>query len=149
MSTSTETRRISLGKVARESYRALNALDESIDFDPALRDLIYLRASQINGCVYCIDAHSRDLLARGENERRLLAVAAWREAPFFDERERAALALTDAMTRLPKGGVPDEVYDEAARHFDEHELGRLMFSVIAINAWTRVGVTTRLALPDA
>jgi AhpD family alkylhydroperoxidase len=149
MSTSTETRRISLAKAARESYRALNALDESVDFDPALRDLINLRASQLNGCAFCVDMHSRDALSRGENERRVWAVAVWREAPFFDERERAALALTDAMTRLPEGGVPDEVYDEAARHFDEQELGQLMFSIIAINAWNRLGVTTRLALPDA
>ena len=75
------------------------------------------------------------------------AVAAWREAPFFDERERAAFALTDAMTRLPEGGVPDEVYEDAARHFDEHELGQLMFAIIAINSWNRVGVGTHLPLP--
>ena len=147
MSTSTETR-ISLSKVARESYRALNALDESVDFDPALRELVRLRASQINGCVFCIDMHSRDARAAGEDERRIWAMSAWREAPFFDDRERAAFALTEAMTRLPEGGVPDDVYDEAARHFDEHELGQLMFAVITINAWNRVGVTTRLPLPE-
>jgi AhpD family alkylhydroperoxidase len=147
MSTSTETR-ISLSKAARESYRALNALDESVDFDPALRDLVRLRASQINGCAFCVDMHSRDALAGGENERRVWAVAAWREAPFFDDRERAAFALTEAMTRLPEGGVPDDVYDEAARHFDEHQLGQLMFAIIAINAWNRVGVATRLPLPE-
>jgi len=147
MSTSTQTR-ISLGKVARESYRALDALDESVDFDPPLRELVRLRASQINGCAFCVDMHSRDALAGGENERRVWAVAVWREAPFFDERERAALALTEAMTRLPDAGVPDDVYDEAARHFDEHELGQLMFAIIAINAWNRVGVATHLPLPD-
>jgi AhpD family alkylhydroperoxidase len=147
MSTSTQTR-ISLGKVARESYRALAALDDSVDFDPALRELVRLRASQINGCAYCVDSHSRDALAGGEDERRVWAVAVWREAPFFDERERAALALTDAMTRLPEAGVPDDVYDEAARHFDEHELGQLMFAIIAINAWNRVGVSTHLPLPE-
>lgn len=147
MSTSTETR-ISLSKVARESYRALNALDESVDFDPALRELVRLRASQINGCVFCIDMHSHDARAAGEDERRIWAMSAWREAPFFDDRERAAFALTEAMTRLPEGGVPDDVYDEAARHFDEHELGQLMFAVITINAWNRVGVTTRLPLPE-
>jgi AhpD family alkylhydroperoxidase len=147
MSTSTE-RRIQLSKVARESYRALSALDDTVDFDPALRELVKLRASQLNGCAFCIDMHSRDALAGGENERRVWAVAAWREAPFFDERERAAFALTDAMTRLPEGGVPDEVYEEAARHFDEHELGQLMFAIITINAWNRVGVATRLPLPE-
>jgi AhpD family alkylhydroperoxidase len=147
MSTSTETR-IQLAKVARESYRALNALDESVDFDPALRELVKLRASQLNGCAFCVDMHSRDALAGGENERRVWAVAVWREAPFFDERERAAFALTEAMTRLPEGGVPDDIYEEAARHFDEHELGQLMFSIITINAWNRLGVATRLPLPD-
>jgi AhpD family alkylhydroperoxidase len=146
MSTSTQTR-ISLGKVARESYRALAALDDSVDFDPALRELVKLRASQINGCAFCVDMHSRDALAGGEDERRVWAVAVWREAPFFDERERAALALTEAMTRLPDAGVPDDVYDEAARHFDEHELGQLMFAIITINAWNRVGVGTHLPLP--
>jgi AhpD family alkylhydroperoxidase len=146
MSTSTQTR-ISLGKVARESYRALSALDDTIDFDPALRELVKLRASQINGCAYCVDTHSRDALAGGEDERRVWAVAVWREAPFFDERERAAFALTEAMTRLPDAGVPDDVYDEAARHFDEHELAQLMFAIIAINAWNRVAVPTHLPLP--
>jgi AhpD family alkylhydroperoxidase len=147
MSTSTQTR-ITLGNVARESYRALSALDDSVDFDPSLRELVKLRASQINDCAYCVDMHSRDALAGGEDERRVWAVAVWREAPFFDERERAALALTEAMTRLPDAGVPDDVYDEAARHFDEHELGQLMFAIIAINAWNRVGVSTHLPLPD-
>jgi AhpD family alkylhydroperoxidase len=147
MSTSTE-RRIQLGKVARESYRALSALDDTVDFDPALRELVKLRASQLNGCAFCIDMHSRDALAGGQTERRVWAVAAWREAPFFDERERAAFALTDAMTRLPEGGVPDEVYEDAARHFDEHELGQLMFAIVTINAWNRVGVATRLPLPE-
>ena len=147
MSTSTQTR-ITLGKVARESYRALSALDDSVDFDPPLRELVKLRASQINGCAFCVDMHSRDALAGGEDERRVWAVAVWREAPFFDERERAALALTEAMTRLPDAGVPDDVYDEAARHFDVHELGQLMFAIIAINAWNRVGVSTHLPLPD-
>jgi AhpD family alkylhydroperoxidase len=147
MSTSTQSR-ITLGKVARESYLALSALDDSVDFDPPLRELVKLRASQINGCAFCVDMHSRDALAGGEDERRVWAVAVWREAPFFDERERAALALTEAMTRLPDAGVPDDVYDEAARHFDEHELGQLMFAIIAINAWNRVGVGTHLPLPD-
>ena len=147
MTTSTQTR-ITLGKVARESYRALSALDDTVDLDPALRDLVKLRASQINGCAFCVDMHSRDALAGGEDERRVWAVAVWREAPFFDERERAALALTEAMTRLPDAGVPDDVYDEAARHFDEHELGQLMFAIITINAWNRVAVPTHLPLPD-
>src|SRR3954451_20939460 len=116
MSTSTE-RRIRLASVAREGYRALSALDDTVDFDPALRELVKLRASQLNGCAFCIDMHSRDALAGGQTERRVWAVAAWREAPFFDERERAAFALTDAMTRLPEGGGPHQGYEGGARHF--------------------------------
>jgi AhpD family alkylhydroperoxidase len=137
--------RISLSKVARDAYRALAALDDVVDFDPALRELVRLRASQLNGCTYCIDAHARDARAAGEDERRLWALTAWRETPFFSERERAALALTEAMTMLPQGGVPDDVYAAAAEQFDEHELGQLMFAIIAINAWNRVGVGTKMA----
>lgn len=137
--------RISLGKVARDAYRALGALDDMVDFDPALRELVRLRASQLNGCTYCIDLHARDARAGGEDERRLWALSAWRETPFFSDRERAALALTEAMTLLPERGVPDDVYVAAAEHFDEHELGQLMFAIVVINAWNRVGVGTRMA----
>ena len=137
--------RISLSKVARDAYRALAALDDVIDFDPALRELVRLRASQLNGCSYCIDAHARDARAGGEDERRIWALTAWRKTPFFSERERAALALTEAMTPLGADGVPDDVYAAAAEQFDEHELGQLMFAIIAINAWNLVGVGTKMA----
>jgi AhpD family alkylhydroperoxidase len=146
MSTSTQSR-ITLGKVARESYLALSALDDSVDFDPPLRELVKLRASQINGCAFCVDMHSRDALAGGEDERRVWAVAVWREAPFFDERERAALALTEAMTLLQVNGVPDDVYEDAARELSPEELGNLMGAIIAINAWNRVGVATGMQPP--
>jgi alkylhydroperoxidase family enzyme len=88
--------------------------------------------------------HARDALAAGESEQRIWTLSAWRTAPFFDERERAALALTEAMTRLPEGGVPDDVYAAAASHFSAEELGNLMGAIIAINAWNLVGVATRL-----
>jgi AhpD family alkylhydroperoxidase len=139
------TKRIALNQAARGVYRAIDALDASVDFDPTLRELVRIRASQLNGCSYCVDYHSGDARTAGEDERRIWAVAAWRDNPLFDERERAALALTDALTRLPEGGVPDDVYDEAALHFDETELGNLMGAIIAINAWNRVGVGTKLA----
>lgn len=139
--------RISLGKVARDVYRAIDALDGGVDFDPALRELVRLRASQINGCTYCIDMHATDARRAGESQRRLWSLAAWRKTPFFDDRERAALALTEALTRLSDGGVPDDVYDEAARHFDEAELGNLIGAIIAINAWTRVGIATAMQPP--
>src|SRR4051794_41908522 len=102
MSTSTE-RRIQLGKVARESYRALSALDDTVDFDPALRELVKLRASQLNGCAFCIDMHSRDALAGGQTGRRVWAGAAWREAPLFEERERGGVARTAGVARLSAG----------------------------------------------
>src|SRR6059036_2909042 len=111
------TKRISLGSAARDVYRAIAALDSSVDLDPTLQELIRIRASQINGCTYCIDSHSRDARRAGESERRIWALTAWRETPFFSDRERAALALTETLTRLPENGVPDDVYDAAARHF--------------------------------
>jgi AhpD family alkylhydroperoxidase len=137
--------RISLGSAAPAVYRAIDALDESVDFDPRLKELLRIRASQLNGCTYCIDYHSTDARRAGESERRIWALAAWRHTPFFDDRERAALALTEALTRMPEGGVPDEVYADAARHFDKRELGNLIGAIIAINAWNRVGVGTGLA----
>jgi AhpD family alkylhydroperoxidase len=137
-------KRIDLGSTARAVYRAIDALDQSVDFDPALRELVRLRASQINGCSYCMDMHARDALAAGESEQRLWTLSAWRTAPVFDERERAALALTEAMTRLPEDGVPDDVYAGAASHFSDEELGNLIGAIIAINAWNLVGVATGL-----
>jgi len=139
--------RISLASAAPEVYRAIAALDASIDLDPALVELVRVRASQINGCAYCIDLHSRDALRGGEDERRIWTLSAWRETPFFDDRERAALALVEALTRLTENGVPDDVYDDAARHFPGGELGHLIGAIIAINAWNRVGVGTGLGPP--
>jgi len=141
------TKRRSLSSTAPAVYSAIDALDESVDLDPALKELVRIRASQINGCTYCIDSHSRDARLAGESERRIWALTAWRESRFFDERERAALALTESLTRLPEAGVPNDVYDEAARRFSANELGNLIGAIIAINAWNRVGVATALAPP--
>jgi AhpD family alkylhydroperoxidase len=141
------TSRTPLNKTAREVYRAIDTLDESVDFDPSLRELVRLRASQLNGCAWCVDQHSRDARAAGEDERRLNTLSVWRETPFFDARERAALALTEAMTLLPENGVPDDVYGDAAREFSPVELGNLIGAIIAINAWNRVGVTTGMRPP--
>jgi AhpD family alkylhydroperoxidase len=151
--TATETRtpRLAVYRLQADASRAMNALDAAvadIGLEPSLRELVKLRASQINGCAYCVDMHSKDARRGGESEQRVYGLVAWREAPYYTPRERAALALTEAMTRLPDAGVPDDVYDEAARHFDEHELGQLMFAIIAINAWNRIGVGTHLPLPD-
>jgi AhpD family alkylhydroperoxidase len=140
--------RISLSSSAPDIYRAIAALDHSVDFDPALRELVRLRASQLNGCSYCVDGHATDARAAGESERRIWCLSVWRKTPFFADRERAALALTEALTDLPSQGVPGDVYEEAARHFPPDELANLIGAVIAINAWNRVGVGFAMA-PEA
>jgi AhpD family alkylhydroperoxidase len=111
----------------------------------ALTGLVHLRASQINGCSVCVDTHARDLQDEGEPDERIWAVGAWRDAPFYTAAERAALALTEAVTRLSDRAdpVPDEIYDEAARHFGEPELASLILHITLINAWNRLNVTTR------
>jgi AhpD family alkylhydroperoxidase len=139
-----EQPRISLKHASTEAYRAMIALDGAIDFDSQLGELVRLRASILNGCAYCVDMHTRDARAAGETEQRLYAVAAWPESPLFDERERAALALTDAVTLVHEGHVPRGVYDAAAERFDEGELAQLIWTIVAINAWNRVAVTTRM-----
>ena len=139
-----EQLRTDLGVQARAPYRAMIAFDDSIEFDPALRELVRVRASILNGCAYCVDMHTKDARAAGETEKRLYALAAWHEAPFFSERERAALALTDAVTLISVDHVPREVYDTAAEHFDEPELAQLIWAITAINAWNRVAVATRM-----
>jgi AhpD family alkylhydroperoxidase len=107
--------------------------------------LIEVRASQINGCSVCLDMHTRELKAAGETDERIFMIGAWREAPYFSDAERAALALTEAVTRLADSSdpIPDDVWDEAARHYDESQLGGLVVAIAAINAWNRINVTTR------
>jgi AhpD family alkylhydroperoxidase len=144
----TTTARISFNSAAPAIYRAIQALDASAELEPRLRELVRIRASQLNGCAFCVDMHCVDAQRAGEPDRRIFALAAWRESPFFDERERAALALTDALTRLAEGGVPDEVYGAAADVFGEDELARLIGVIIAINAWNRVAVGTTMQ-PEA
>jgi AhpD family alkylhydroperoxidase len=127
--------------------KAMNALDAASrhgDLDKGLAELVRIHASQINGCAYCVDMHSKDARAAGETEQRLYALSAWRETPFFTEQERAVLALTEALTRLADRGVPDDVYDEARRHLDEETLGKVIMAVVVINAWNRLGVVQRL-----
>jgi AhpD family alkylhydroperoxidase len=108
-----------------------------------LLDLVKTRASQINGCAWCLDMHSKDARARGETEQRLYLLSAWREAPFYSERERAALAWTEAVTQIATQGVSDELYAEARRHFDEKSLVDLTLAIVAINAWNRMNVAFR------
>ncbi len=148
MNTTTNLRdRVDIHRDARELYRAqlglVRAVSESA-LDPALSQLVRLRASQINGCAYCVDLHTRDALAGGESERRLFAVSAWRESPLFSERERSALALTEAVTLIADRGSPDEEYEAAARHFEPEELAALLYAIVLINGWNRLAVSTHM-----
>jgi len=133
-----EVERMNIDREAPQLTRALVVLEREISMDPVLRELVKLRASILNGCAYCIDMHTKGARKTGESEQRLYAVAAWHEAPFFSERERAALALTDAVTLLADTHVPAAVYDEAARHFNAEELAHLLWQIAAINAWNRI-----------
>ena len=116
---------------------------EASGLEPGLMELVKVRVSQMNGCAYCIDMHTKDARARGETEQRLYALDAWREAPFFSERERAALAWAEAVTRVADTHVPDEVYEEVRGQFEEPELVALTFAVITINSWNRLSISFR------
>jgi len=133
--------RVRIGREAPDAYRAMAAFDRAIQLDPGLRELVKIRASQLNGCAYCIDMHTRQAREAGESEARLYALAAWRESPLFDARERCALELTDAITKLPEHGVPDAIYERAAEHFNGQEIANLVLAVAAINAWNRIAVS--------
>jgi AhpD family alkylhydroperoxidase len=139
--------RIDLAKAAPDVYQAIVALNKAAahGLDPMVAELVKIRASQLNSCAFCLDMHAREARELGLSEQKLNGVGVWRETPFFTARERAALALAESVTRLGEHGVPDDVFDEAARRFDEDELPRLIAMIITINAWNRVGVTTRLS----
>ena len=141
--------RLAIGNVAPGAYRAVYGMEKYChdNVDPTLYKLIKLRASMVNGCSFCTDMHSREALEQGESSRRLFAVAAWHDAPFFTERERAALALTDSVTRLGEHGVPDEVWEPAAKAFTEEELGNLLVAIATINVWNRLSIATRTQPP--
>ena len=146
--TSFEEPRMEIGRAAPPLHRALVALGNDPDLDPRLRELVNLRASILNGCAYCINKHTKIARRAGETEQRLYAVAAWHEAPFFDDKERAALALTDAVTLISDEHVPRRVWEEASAHFEPDELAQLVWAITVINAWNRIGITMRM-LPAA
>jgi AhpD family alkylhydroperoxidase len=129
-------------------HAATRELDRA-GIEPLLRELVRIRASQLNGCAYCIDMHTKDARAAGETEQRLYALPAWRETPFFTGRERAALALTESVTLAAQTRVPDEDFAPAAAAFTEPELGALISLVVTINAWNAIGVSTRAWLPGS
>lgn len=129
-------------------YRSINAFDQAIELDPTLRELVKIRASQLNGCAYCIELHTRDARKAGESERRLYALAVWQESPLFTVRERAALELTDAVTKIGDAGVTDAVYDSAAEHFSQEELANLILAIAAINVWNRIAVSSHMVFAE-
>lgn len=147
----TQAPRLDLYKLWPEGGRAMYAFDKAVaasGLEPTLLELLKMRASQLNRCAYCIDMHTKDARVVGETDQRLHALSAWRETPFFSDRERAALALTEAITLVADGHVPDDVFDEAARHFSEDELAKLTYAVVVINGWNRLAITARLPVGD-
>jgi AhpD family alkylhydroperoxidase len=138
--------RIDFAKVNPEAMQAMYGLEGYVRQSGLEHSLLYLmklRASQINGCAYCVDMHTKDARANGETEQRLYAVTVWRDAPFFTERERAALAWTEAVTLLSQDRVPDEIFTYVRQHFNEKELVDLTMAIVAINGWNRLTVSFR------
>ena len=130
---------------------AMQALESQVRksrLEPSLLELVRMRASQINGCAYCLDMHSKDARAAGESEQRLYTLDAWRETPFFTDRERAALAWTEAVTLVSRDHVPDSVYEEVRQRFSEEELANLTLAVVAINGWNRLSISFRAVPGD-
>jgi AhpD family alkylhydroperoxidase len=138
--------RLNPQKVSPAAYQAMYGLEMFVrksNLEHSLIELVKMRASQINGCAYCIDMHSKDARAAGETEQRLYALNAWRETPFFTDRERAALAWTEAVTMVSRDQVPDPVYEEARQQFSDEELVVLTMAVVAINGWNRLAIAFR------
>ena len=144
--------RFDYAKVAPGANEAMRGLERHVrgsGFERSLIELVKIRASQLNGCAYCLDMHTKDARAAGESEQRLYVLAAWREAPFYSERERAALEWTEALTVLARDGVPDELYERTRRVFSELELVNLTTAIIAINGWNRLSVAFRSPEPGS
>lgn len=138
--------RLDYGKIAPGAMRAMYGLRDYLKeatLEQSLRELVKLRASQINGCAYCVDMHTKDARANGETEQRLYALVVWREAPFYTERERAALEWTEALTLISETHVPQEIYDTVKPHFSDKELADLTLEIVLINGWNRFAISFR------
>ncbi len=139
-------RRIDFERAAPGAMQAMRGLERyvrSCGLEPELLELVRLRASYLNGCAYCVDMHTKDARAAGESEQRLYAVPVWRETPFFTDRERAALAWTEAVTEVGRTGVPDSLFEEVHEHFGDAELVNLTLAIVTINGWNRLAVGFR------
>lgn len=135
--------RLNWYKTLPKGYKAMLELQKVVDeskIDHKLLELVKIRASQINGCAHCLEMHTKDAIALGEDEQRLHVLAAWREAPFYSEREKAALAWCESLTNISNTGAPDEVYEEVERLFSPEEIVELTISIVAINGWNRLAV---------
>jgi AhpD family alkylhydroperoxidase len=135
--------RIEFKNVVPAAYRAMLGLEEFVHksgLDPKLLELVKIRASQINGCAYCLDMHTKDARAGGESEQRIYLLDAWKESPFYSERERAALEWAETLTLLPERGAPDEIFDRVRKHFRDEEMVNLTMAIVAINGWNRLEV---------
>jgi AhpD family alkylhydroperoxidase len=139
--------RLDYMKVQPEAFQTLMNLEgyvKNSGLDHNLLELVKIRASQINGCAFCLDMHTKDALAMGETTQRLFLLNAWREAPFYTEAERAALALTEAVTKISDAGVPQELYEQVRQHFDEGQYVNLIMAINAINSWNRIAISTEM-----
>ncbi len=138
--------RLDYMKSAPDGFKAMTGLEQYVrqsGLEPALLELVKIRTSQINGCAFCLDMHTQDARAAGESEQRIHILSAWRETPFFNERERAALAWTETVTRVSETHVPDETYESVRQHFNEKELVDLTLAIVAINGWNRLAISFR------
>jgi len=143
-------RRLNFSETAPEIYQALRAAEKALrtgPLDPIIRELVKIRGSQLNGCLFCVDMHVHEALELGETQDRIFQLPVWRESSLYTGRERAALAYTDSATRAPEGGVPDDVWDEAASCFKTEELAALVGQVAIINAWNRIAAPTHAQPP--
>jgi len=139
------TKRIAIKKIEPKAYKAMLGLEKytaNTKLLPQLCELIKIRASQINGCAYCIDMHTQEALKIGETQRRVFALSAWKESPLFSERERAVLQITEEVTLVSQGGVKDETYKEVLRYYDENDLAQMIMQIVVINSWNRIAVST-------
>jgi AhpD family alkylhydroperoxidase len=143
MSATLRARRIAMDEMAPRLFAAMIRLEDAIELDERVRHLVRVRASQINGCAFCIDMHWKDARADGEGEDRLYSLDAWRESPLYTDRERAALELCEAITLVADSHVPDEVWEAAVAEFEPRELAHLVFAITAINAWNRIVLSAR------
>ncbi len=138
--------RLEIQKIAPQAYRAMAGMESYVrnsGLEQSLLELVKLRASQINGCAFCIDMHTKDARAAGETEQRLYGLTAWSETPFYTERERAALAWTEALTLISQTHAPDDVYEHVRKHFSEVELVNLTMAIVTINSWNRLALGFR------